>query len=579
MKNLVLSLLPFVARRAKANFVWKTKRTSQVQEQFLRSLLRVHQNTEVGRKYRLREIKTVDQFRQQVPILPYSAYEPYIQRVAQGEQNILTPDPVTYFNLTSGSTGKQKLIPVTRRSRQFSQWFNQVSIGFAIEEAQRHGLSIRKMLLTGSVQGIGQTTGGIEYGPVSAGTVRQSSPLYRQLFAQPYDALQIVDTLARHYVCLLFALQDPQLSVIGATFPILALQICDYLETYAEDLICDLEMGAIAPWLNLEPELRLKLERLLSAMPQRAAELRQIVKTEGRLTPASVWPNLSFVITARGGTSNFYFERFPRYFGNTPVFGGIYASSEAAFGTCYEFNNDKTILAIENAFYEFIPEDQWQVDQPKTLLAEEVKPKERYRILVTNYNGLYRYDIGDVVEVLGFYEKAPLIVFRHRLGGLISSTTEKTTEFHAIQVMQRLQREFNLSLEGFCITLSEDEVPAHYLVNIELTPSYTLSNPLAFLERFDFRLKEIHTSYANKRPEQVPAPRLRILTPGSFATLRQRLMQRGTTDSQLKLPHITEDRQFLAGLTVEQEVRLPEETESGLGLVQIEDSDLTGSLF
>jgi hypothetical protein len=569
MKNLVLSLLPVFARQAKAGFVRKTKRTAQVQEQFLRSLLRAHQNTEVGRKYRLREIKTVDQFRQRIPILPYSAYEPYIERIARGEQNILTPDPVVYLNLTSGSTGKQKMIPVTRRSQRVSQRINQVSIGFAVEEAQKYGVSIGKMLLTSSVQGIGRTTGGIDYGPVSASTVRQSNPLYRQLFAQPYDALQIVDSLARHYVCLLFSLQDPQLSVIGATFPILALRLCDYLESYAEDLIRDLETGAIAQWLNLEPELRVKLESLFSATPERAAELRQILKTEGRLTPKLVWPNLSFIITARGGTSNFYFERFPNYFGVTPVFGGIYASSESAFGTYYEFNNDNAILAIENAFYEFIPEDQWHVDQPKTLLAEEVKPEERYRVLVTNYNGLYRYDIGDVVEVLGFYEKAPLIAFRHRLGGLLSSTTEKTTEFHAIQVMQRLQREFKLSLEDFCITLSEDEIPAHYLVNIELTPGHTLSNPQAFLERFDFRLGEIHLSYANKRPDQVPAPRLRILAPGSFATLRSRLMQRGITDSQLKLPHITEDRQFLAGLTVEQEVRLPEETELELARIAV----------
>jgi len=38
---------------------------------------------------------------------------------------------------------------------------------------------------------------------------------------------------------------------------------------------------------------------------------------------------------------------------------------------------------------------------------------------MTNYSGFYRYDIGDVVEVLGFYEQAPLLVFRHRRGGLL----------------------------------------------------------------------------------------------------------------------------------------------------------------
>jgi len=63
-----------------------------------------------------------------------------------------------------------------------------------------------------------------------------------------------------------------------------------------------------------------------------------------------------------------------------------------------------------------------------------------------------------------------------RRGGL-SSTTEKTTEFHVTQVMQALQQEFSLPLEDFCITLSENDVPAHYLVNIELAPGHTRVSP------------------------------------------------------------------------------------------------------
>lgn len=416
-----------------------------------------------------------------------------------------------------------------------------------------------KMLLTSSVQVLGHTSAGIAYGPISAGDLRLGSFLSRQAFAHPFEALQAADTLARHYVCLLFALRNPTLRLIGANFPVLALRLCDYLECHADDLIQDLETGAIAPWLNLEPELRTQLERQWSADPKRASQLREIVKCEGRLTPKLAWPNLSFIITARGGTSNFYFERFPTYFGDTPIFGGIYASSEATFGVYHEFNVDSTILAIESGFFEFIPPDQWEVEQPKTLLPNEVKVGEYYRILVTNYTGFYRYDIGDVVEVVGFYEQTPLIIFRHRTGGLLSSTTEKTTEFHVVQVMQRLQQEFNLSLENFCITLSEHEIPAHYLVNIELSPGQTLNSPQEFLMKFDRTLKEIHRSYADKRPNQVPNPRLRILEAGSFAIIRQRLLERGIPESQLKFPHISEDRTFLAGLVVEQEVKFPDD--------------------
>ncbi|HEY9619800.1 MAG TPA: GH3 auxin-responsive promoter family protein [Crinalium sp.] len=560
MKSLVFPLLTAVIGWARADFIRKTRRTAAVQEKFLKTLIRAHANTALGRDFGLANIKTIDEFRAQVPILPYSSYESYTTRVAQGEPNVMTPDPVIYLNLTSGSTGKQKLIPVTVRSRNALQRANRASMGFVAAATHKRGLQIGKMLLTSSVQLLGRTSAGIEYGPVSVGNLRQSTPFYRQVFAQPFEALQASDSLARHYLCLLFALRDRDMAVVGANFPVLALRLCDYLECYAEDLINDLETGAIAPWLNLEPELRIKLEKMWSPAPKRAAELRQILKTEGRLTPKLAWPSLSFIITARGGTSDFYFERFPTYFGDTPVFGGIYASAEATFGVYHDLNTDGAILAIESGFFEFIPEDQWESPNPKTLLAEEVTPGRYYRILVTNYSGLYRYDIGDVVEVLGFYEKAPLLSFRHRLGGLLSSTTEKTTEFHATQVMQLLQQDFSVSLENFCITLLEDVVPAPYLVNIELAPGHTLVNPRAFLEKFDQRLKEIHVSYEVKRRDQVPPPRLRILEPGSFAIIRQRLLKRGIPESQLKFPHISEDRRFLSGLSVQQEVRLEEQS-------------------
>lgn len=553
----MLALVRAVAEQIKADFVRKTYQETKTQEQFLRSLLKAHQYTEVGQKYRLAEIQTVEQFRDRIPILPYRDYEPYIDRIARGEPNILTPDPVIYLSLTSGSTGKQKLIPITNRSRRVRNRVNQVSAGFIAEAAKRHQCQLGKMLLTSSAQSVGQTIGGIDYGPISAGELQLSSGMYRQFFAQPFETLHITDTLTRHYVCLLFALHNRQTRMVGANFPVLALRLADYLETYAEDLIDDLETGEIATWLKLEPEIRARLERQWSANPKRAAELQHVLKTQGRLTPQTAW-DLSLIITARGGTSDFYFERFPDYFGNTPIFGGLYASSEAAFATFYDFNNDGAILAIDAGFFEFIPEDQWQASHPKTLLPCEVIVGQRYRILVTNYNGLYRYDIGDVVEVLGFYNQTPLIVFRYRSGGTLSSTTEKTTEFHVVQVMQLLQQDLHVSLANFCVTLSEHEIPPHYLVNIELAPGATLTNAERFIQQFDQQLQAIHTSYAIKRPNQVPSPRLRILAPGSFATLRQRMIQRGVPDSQLKFPHISSDRQILAGLAVEQEVRMAE---------------------
>ena len=559
MANFLLPILTFMAQRAKAKFVKKTRQTDFVQEQFLFTLLRRYQDTELGRQYGLRDIKTIQQFRDRVPVLPYSSYEPYTKRIAQGEPNILTPDPVVYLNLTSGSTGSKKLIPVTRRFQNSLGRANVTSIGFLTDALETRGQKFGKILATNSVQLLGRTPGGIEYGPASVGVLRMGKFLYEQLFAHPFETLLPGNSIARHYVCLLFALREQSLRSIAANFPMLILRICDYLEKYAEDLIQDLEKGTIATWLELEPSVRATLERQWSADPVRAVQLRKILHSEGRLTPKRAWPSLSFVATARGGTSDFYFERFPEYFGDTPVFGAVYSSAEATFSIYPDVDTDGSVLAIESGFFEFVPQDQWEVEHPKTLLATEVKVGECYRLLTTNYSGFYRYDIGDVVEVVGFYGTAPLIVFRYRRGGLLSSTTEKTTEYHVTQVMQALQQEFGLPLEDFCITLSEQEIPAHYLVNIELVPGHTLTNPQAFLASFDRKLQAIHTSYELKRRDQVPAPRLRLLARGSFAILRQRQLERGIPDSQLKFPHISEDRQLLAGLVVQQEVRLPDD--------------------
>lgn len=557
MANLILSALGAIARQAKTSFVQKTRQTSATQEKFLRNLLNLHQHTEIGQQYQLGEIKTIDQFRSRVPVLPYSRYEPYTDRIAKGEQNLLTPDPVVYLTLTSGSTGKKKMIPTTRRSQNIVRQATLTSIGFLSEALRSHDLEFGKLLVTNSVQLWGHTSAGIPYGPASAGVLRMDNRLYRQFFAHPYEALQVEDSPARHYLCLLFALGDPGMRGMVANFPMLILRTCNYLEKYAEDLIQDLAHGTIASWLPLEPALRTRLEQQWSANPRRAEQLRSILRSQGRLTPKLVWPNLAFVANARGGTSGFYFERFPAYFEDTPIFGAVYSSAEGMFSIYHDVNDDSSVLAVDSGFFEFVPQDQWDAEHPKTLLASEVQPHTRYRILTTNHAGFYRYDIGDVVEVLGFYEKAPLIAFRHRCGGLISSTTEKTTEFHATQVMQALQQEFGVALEDFCITLSDQEFPARYLANIELAPGSNLTCPQAFLEQFDRKLQAVNTHYEISRRDPIPPPRLRILSPGSFAIIRHRQLQKGMPDSQLKFPHISEDRTFLSGLTVEQEIKLP----------------------
>jgi hypothetical protein len=559
MANWLMPLLGGLAWQMKRRFVRQTLDPLATQTDFLLKLLGRYAGTQLGQAYNLATIDGVNAFRDRIPVLPYSAYEPYTERIFQGEANVLTPDPVCYLNLTSGSTGVQKLIPVTQRFQNSLRRANLTSIGFLSEQLNASGQSLGKLLLTNSAEVLGTTPGGIPYGPASVGVLQMGQWLYEQLFVQPFASLQIADSRSRHYVCLLFALLNSDLRGIAANFPMLILRIGQYLDDYGAEMVADLERGELAAWLQMDLPLRSQLQGQMRSRcrPERVARLRQILKIEGRLLPGLVWPHLGYVATARGGTSDFYFQRFPDYFGTTPGFGAVYSSAEGTFSIYPDFNKDGSILAIETGFFEFVPPSQWDQPHPRTLLAHEVIPGEFYRLLMTNYSGFYRYDIGDVVEVVGFYHATPMIVFRYRQGGLLSSTSEKTTEYHVTQVMQHLQQSLGIKLEDFCITLAEQPIPSPYLVNIELCPgAAVLEDPIGFLQTFDHTLQQLHRSYQIKRSDVVPAPHLRLLAPGSFAVVRQRQVEKGIPDSQLKFPHLSEDRNFLAGLTVLQQWQL-----------------------
>ncbi|WP_072622632.1 GH3 auxin-responsive promoter family protein [Spirulina major] len=553
MANLLLALIGGAARHARNRFIQQTQRTAAIQTEFLAQLLQVNRNTVLGQALGLGTVQTLSDFRQQVPVTQYSTYEPYVERMFQGEQNVMTPDPAIYFSITSGSTGNRKMLPITKRSRQAVSRANQVAMGFAAWVAQRDRRPLGKMLFNNSARPFGYSPQGIAYGPISVGDINLLGPIYQQVFAHPVDVLRIEDGETRNYLALLFALRDRNLGLLSATFPLYALTFCQAIEHHAPSLIHDLKTGTLPDWLQLDSALKRRLTRQWRSDPHRAAELAQIFHHTGHLYPKDAWPKLSFMITARGGTSDFYFERFPEYFGDLPIFGGTYSSAEAVYGMHRDFGTDGAILAVNSGFYEFIPESEWEATEPQTVLPHEVNVGDRYRILVTALNGLYRYDIGDVVEIEGFYHDAPMLIFRHRRGGLLSATTEKTTEYHLVATFNQLQTEFNLTLTYFCVTLSDD-IPPHYRVNIELAPGQVLNNPDRFIHRFDQILASVHASYAYRRPSPIPDPRLRILAPGSFNELRRRSLARGVLESQLKLPHLTSDRTYLDGITVEREV-------------------------
>ncbi len=556
MVHPVVSVFAAAARWRQRSFGRQLRQGDAIQAQFLQRLIKEQRPTALGQALGLDRVTTVEEFRQQVPRWSYDDYSPYFERAAAGETGVVSPLPVQVFNMSSGSTGSRKLVPITRRVSQTRAYANQVAMGYAFGQACQQNRPVGQLLLTTNTQALGETDGGIPYGHVSGNQLRTTPALvFKQLFVQPAAALSVSSTAARNYVCLLFALQNPQLAYIAANFPLIMLQLCTYLERFGPQLVADVGQGSLAKDLDIAAPLRQQLERRLRPQPRRAAALEQLLNTHGRLLPRHVWPQLSFLITARGGPSDFYLKRFDEYFGDLPVFGGTYAASEAVFGSCCYLNQDGAILAIKTNFFEFIAPDQWEAASPKTLLPHELQVGEYYRVLVTNYSGFCRYDLGDVLQVLEMRDGVPVIVFRYRRGGTLSAISEKTTEHHASQVMAEVGK--TLTVEDFCVTLSPSLVDPYYVLNIELGPDQSSARLEEMLQHFDQGMQRTNESYGSKRRRgDITAPQLNVLAPGSFKQLRQRRLRPGVQDdAQVKLPHLSRDRTLLEGITVLQSYR------------------------
>src|SRR5436190_15037974 len=98
---------------AYGRFIRALREPQLTQRRLLRGLLSRDAHTCFGKAHAFERVSSYEEFTQKVPLSDYADFEPWIARIQQGEQNVLTREPVTRLVPTSGSTGGRKLIPFT----------------------------------------------------------------------------------------------------------------------------------------------------------------------------------------------------------------------------------------------------------------------------------------------------------------------------------------------------------------------------------------------------------------------------------------------------------------------------------
>jgi hypothetical protein len=493
-------------------------------------------------------VRTPEDFAKAVPIRTWTDFEPYIDRMTAGEENVLTAEEVLFYGRSSGTTGRPKNVPVTqsyldehRAGRR--AWMRQVI-------AQFPGLVRGRLLTIHSPRVEGRTPSGVPYGSITIplGLNAQNIAVARGFHDIPMEIFFIPDFEAKYYLILRFAL-DTAISVVGAINPSTIVLFCTKLTEFAPRLIADLRAGTISDALAVDPVLRGRLRKLVKPNPSMADAVERSFSKHGFVKPVDLWPTLCGLLSWKGGSAPFYLAQLPRWFGGLPIMDYGYAATEGNFTVAMDAASNDGVLIPHGHYVEFIPEGN---ETP--LSMDRLEPGGRYRVIVTASSGLCRYDINDIVECTGNYRKTPRVMFLHKGGNMLSITGEKIAESHVVEAASAAAAGAGVPLAGFTCTVRLAETP-YYLIGAEPEAAADETKLLDLLARFDRELGRVNMEYEAKRKSlRLAPPRLVVLARGAFERYRQDQVKNGAPDSHCKPPHLARDEKIFTRLTVLEEI-------------------------
>lgn len=489
------------------------------QKSLLLSILRQNADTVFGREHGFEKIKTFQDYHNAVPIREFEEFRPYINRIVAGEKSVLTAELPFMFNMTSGTTGEPKYIPVTETSDRLAsglmiQWLYRILIN-------------HPQFLSHATVGIvspaieGYTPSGIPYGSVSGRIYQRFPALVRRSYAIPYLVFELKDYDEKYLAIARMALAR-EISFLSTPNPTTLLRLAEVATANRETIIRAIHDGVLGLEYSKQPEIVAQLQKRLKPQPQLAKELEKIANKTDALLPKDCWHHLQNLGCWTGGSVGVQAKKLACYYGNIPIRDLGYLASEARVTLPYQNNTPSGILALTLNYYEFIPEKEIDNTEPSILLSHQLELGKRYSILLTTTAGLYRYQINDIVEVTGFYQQTPLLAFIRKSKDMSNITGEKMHVNHLLIAMEEVQKEFDLLIKMYRFTPDLENLRYHIWVEFtQFPPESSLSQ---IILRIDAQLCKVNCEYSQKRQsKRLHAPYLHLMRPGwSEAEMRSR---------------------------------------------------------
>ncbi|XP_002891297.2 4-substituted benzoates-glutamate ligase GH3.12 isoform X1 [Arabidopsis lyrata subsp. lyrata] len=333
-----------------------------------------------------------------------------------------------------------------------------------------------------------------------------------------------------------------------------------FLENYWKEICSNIRSGHVSEWIS-DLSCRDSVSIILGGPNSELAELieEECNKNSWEGIITRLWPRTKFIQTIVTGQNAQYIPILEFYSNKLPLISTAYGSSETIFGV-----NVNPFCKPEDVSYTFMP----TMSYFEFLLADEgnngeivdlvnVKLGSYYEPLVTNYSGLHRYRMGDILQVTGFYNSAPQFRFVHRKSAVLSVNVEMTTEEDILKALNHAKlvlKPSDLILMGFTCYADISTHPGHYVFywelkatnindTVKLDKNMLVDCCCVMEESFCALYREFR-----KKNGSIGALEIRVVAQGTFDSLMEFFISQGASVSQYKPPICINSSEALAVL-------------------------------
>jgi hypothetical protein len=437
-------------------------------------------DTVFGRRFGFAEIRSPQAFQRQVPITTYQMMRPFYESISRGVPNVLFPDSVVSFLMTSGTSGQPKLLPLSRCGLAHFQRQDLIIFARVLMSSIRSDALRGHFFTFSAPETLSKQVGLYPVGYIT-GVVASQQPrfLNRLRRIHPRRAvLNMTNWEAKLYLTGLEVADKDIRIMFGMPSNILA-----FLRAFVSD---------VAPRLLSDPEAPADVRRAIRQSTHR-----------GELRLADLWPHMRFLVFG-GVDVNPYMPYLRSQFPNLSALA-TYWATEAPLGL--QFFDQGINLALDTVFFEFLPANKESESQP--LLLNEVKRQTPYRLLITTAGGFYRYDLGDVVSFSRL--NPPTIEILGRAGTISSIAGERLLEQQLTEALRRACEATNATLATFCAAPVVSAQRTGYDIYAEFLREP--GDPARFAETVDTVLRHLNFGYDTERAAQVLSPARLVRVP------------------------------------------------------------------